>query len=58
MQKYTALVTHADPPLPSGVHDIYVAADIADLARRVVEDAEGLAYNRELMTELRSLMGR
>ena len=28
MQKYTALVTHADPLLPDGVHDIYVASDV------------------------------
>lgn len=28
MQKHTAVVTHADPPLPDGVHDIYLASEV------------------------------
>lgn len=40
MKKYTALVKHASPELPDGVHDIYLASDIdtriAELEKRLL----------------------
>lgn len=47
---------HQEAMEPGIAKPVYLAKDVAALAKRLIEDAEGLAYNRELMAELQSLM--